>query len=101
MVSAITAIKQVTSSGKGFANGGIVPGNSFSGDNLHTSDYGINSGELVLNRAQTANLASQLTSGGIGNLRLTTELSGENIRIALSNNNRRRGGSRGEYAISK
>ena len=101
MISAITAIKSATSSGKGFANGGIVPGNSFSGDNLHTSDYGINSGELVLNRAQTANLASQLTNSGIGNLRLTTELSGENIRIALSNNNRRRGGSRGEYAISK
>jgi hypothetical protein len=98
MVSAITAIKQVTSSGKGFANGGIVPGNSFSGDNQIAA---VNAGELILNRAQTANLAGQLTSGGIGNLRLTTELSGENIRIALSNNNRRRGGSRGEYAISK
>jgi hypothetical protein len=96
MIGTIAAIKSATSGS--YASGGIIPGSSFSGDNQIAA---VNAGELILNRAQTANLAGQLTSGGIGNLRLTTELSGENIRIALSNNNRRRGGSRGEYAISK
>lgn len=96
MTATIASIKSVTSGS--YASGGIIPGSSFSGDNQIAA---VNAGELILNRAQTANLAGQLTSGGIGNLRLTTELSGENIRIALSNNNRRRGGSRSEYAISK
>lgn len=96
MTATIASIKSVTSGS--YASGGIIPGNHFSGDLQFAA---VNAGEVVLNKAQTANLAGQLTSGGIGNLRLTTELSGENIRIALSNNNRRRGGSRGEYAISK
>lgn len=96
MTATIASIKSVTSGS--YASGGIIPGNHFSGDLQFAA---VNAGEVVLNKAQTANLAGQLTSGGIGNLRLTTELSGENIRIALSNNNRRRGGSRGEYTISK
>jgi hypothetical protein len=96
MIGTIAAIKSATAGS--YASGGIIPGNHFSGDLQFAA---VNAGEVILNRAQTANLAGQLTSGGIGNLRLTTELSGENIRIALSNNNRRRGGSRGEYAISK
>ena len=65
MLSSIAAIKNATSGG--FANGGIVPGNSFSGDNLRTSDYGINSGELILNKAQQNNLAMALEDrGGVG-----------------------------------
>lgn len=84
MISAVTAIKQVTSSGKGFANGGIVPGNSFSGDNLHTSDYGINSGELILNRAQQNTIASQL-QGGASKIRVEGIVSGPNILLAGSN----------------
>lgn len=96
LAAVLTAVNKAKAGS--YASGGIIPGSSFSGDNQIAA---VNAGELILNRAQTANLAGQLTSGGIGNLRLTTELSGENIRIALSNNNRRRGGSRGEYAISK
>ena len=84
MISAVTAIKQVTSSGKGFANGGIVPGNSFSGDNLHTSDYGINSGELILNRAQQNTIASQL-QGGASNIRVQGFVKGHDILLAGSN----------------
>ena len=84
MISAVTAIKQVTSSGKGFANGGIVPGNSFSGDNLHTSDYGINSGELILNRSQQNVIASQL-QGGASKIRVEGIVSGPNILLAGSN----------------
>ena len=84
MISAVTAIKQVTSSGKGFANGGIVPGNSFSGDNLHTSDYGINSGELILNRSQQNVIASQL-QGGAANIHMQGVVRGHDILLAASN----------------
>ena len=59
MVSTIAAIKSSTKGG--FAEGGIVPGNSFSGDNLRISDYGINSGELILSRSQQDSIAAQLT----------------------------------------
>ena len=101
MISSITAIKQATS---GFANGGVIPGNSMSGDNLRgmTPDgtiYGLNSQEIILNRAQQGNLASQLEGGGIGNLHLDTVISGEDIRLVLNNNGRRTG--KGEYVQSR
>jgi hypothetical protein len=92
MLSSIAAIKSAT---KGFANGGIVPGGSFSGDNLRTSDYGVNSGELILNRAQQDNIAAQLQGGGMQNLNLTATVTGEQIRLALNNTGRRTGN--GEY----
>ena len=44
-----------------FEFGGIVPGNSYSGDKMLAR---VNSGELILNRAQQNNLAGALTSGG-------------------------------------
>ena len=81
MIAAITSSK---SASKGFANGGIVPGNSFSGDNLHTSDYGINSGELILNRAQQNTIASQL-QGGAANIRVQGLVHGHDILLAGSN----------------
>lgn len=43
-----------------FANGGIVPGNSRSGDRVLA---GVNSGELILNEAQQHNIASKLLRG--------------------------------------
>jgi uncharacterized protein YoxC len=82
MTATISSIKSVTKGG--FANGGIVPGNSFSGDNLHTSDYGINSGELILNRAQQNTIASQL-QGGAANIRVQGLVRGHDILLAGSN----------------
>ena len=58
----------------------------------------LNSGEVVLNAAQAANLSSILQSGAGENLNLTATISGEQIRLALNNNSRRRG--RGEYVTS-
>lgn len=43
-----------------YANGGIVGGSSWQGDNVPAM---VNSGELILNRAQQDNIARQLTSG--------------------------------------
>lgn len=80
MISAVTAIKQVTSSGK-FADGGIIGGNSYSGDNLTAS---VNSGELILNRAQQNTIASQL-QGGAMNIHIQGMVSGHDILLVASN----------------
>ena len=92
MIATIAAIHSATAGG--FANGGIVPGNSFSGDNLRTSDYGINSGELILNRAQQNSVASQLTQSREP-IMMEAVVSAEQIQFVTGNRDRRRG--RSEY----
>ena len=92
MISTISAIKSVTAGS--YAEGGIIPGNSFSGDNLTAN---VNSGELILNRAQQNTIASQLQSNPMGNMKLSGKLSGKDILIAIDNTNRSEGGSRGYY----
>lgn len=87
-------------SSTGYANGGIVKGNSYSGDNIYGGpDAMVNAGELVLSRSQQGNLASQLEGGGMQNLNLEAVIRGEDIRLALNNNGRRTG--RGEYVQSR
>ena len=78
------------------ANGFVVPGNSFSGDNVPAL---LDSGELILNRAQQHNLASQLTyaNGRNGSQESEVLISSENIRIILKNGSSRRGMSVAEY----
>ena len=76
----IAAISSSKSAGK-FANGGIVGGSSFSGDNLTAS---VNSGELILNRAQQNTIASQL-QGGAANIHMQGVVRGHDILLAASN----------------
>lgn len=98
MISTISAIHSAT----GYAEGGIIKGNSYSGDNLMAMGpnglIGLNAGEIVLNKSQQNNLASQLQGGGMQNLNLTATIKGEQIRLVLNNNGRRTG--RGEYVQS-
>jgi len=97
MIATIAAIKSATSGS--YASGGVVPGSSFSGDNTIIA---ANAGEVVLNRAQQTNLASQLEAGSLtNNLHLSTEISGTNLRVVLDNDNRSKGGSRGAYSRIK
>lgn len=93
MISSIAAIKQAT---QGFAQGGIVPGNSFSGDNTLIR---ANAGELVLTKSQQNTLAGALEGNGLQGLQLATVISAEEIRFVLRNNGRRTG--RGEYITSR
>ena len=46
-----------------FATGGVVGGNSFSGDNVSAR---VNSGEMILNRSQQQNLFNAIDSGNVG-----------------------------------
>ena len=89
------------------AGGGIVPhaaggyligGNNYSGDNIFAGHAWVNSGELVLNKAQQGNLASQLEGGGMGAMQLSAIITGEQLRLVLNNNGRRTG--RGEYVTT-
>lgn len=69
-----------------FEQGGIVPGGSFSGDNVIAR---VNSGEMILNRQQQMNLFKGINNGNMGGgpIQVTTnvEVDGETIARAVSN----------------
>jgi len=80
VLSGIASAKQVLSSAPAFANGGIVNGSSFSGDRVMAR---VNSGEMILNRSQQANLFNMINRGGGGNERLVTQIAGNDLRVVL------------------
>ena len=76
------------------AGGYVVPGNYNSGDMVHAA---LTSGEVVLNRAQVGNLASQLQESGVGGGGVqVARISGEQIYVALNRYLKRSG--QGELA---
>ena len=69
----------------GYAQGGIVEGNSYSGDNMMFGGdglYGLNAGEVVLTKAQQNNLAQTLEGNGLGNINVTGRLNGTDILLS-------------------
>lgn len=104
MVATIASIKSATagSYARGGivdgAGGGFVGGTAYSGDNI--GNVRLDAGELVLNRAQQSTLAGELEgNAALANLKLDTIITGEDIRVVLSRNSRRRG--YGEYVTTK
>ena len=91
MVSTIEAIHSAT----GYAEGGVVSGRTFSGDKIPAM---LNAGEVVLNHAQSANLASQLQGVGLSGMRLEASVSGTQLRFVLNNESQVRG--RGQYVTT-
>ena len=86
MATTIASIHQAT----GYAQGGVVDGNSYSGDNIGgmvdgSQFVGLNAGELVLNRAQQANLASDLTNGSARMIQVVGKLRGQDIFLSAEN----------------
>ena len=90
-ISMATTIGAIHSS-TGYAEGGMIKGNSYSGDNIPADNF-VNAGELVLNKAQQNTLASALTNDGGSSQRgpVQARVSGENIYFALENYLRRSG----------
>lgn len=84
MISTIASIHSAT----GYAQGGIVDGNSYSGDNIPIM---ANAGEVVLTKAMTSNLANFIENSRGANGGLTARASGEQIYLVLNNYLRRSG----------
>ena len=91
MISTIAAIKSAT---QGFAEGGMVGGNSYSGDNIVAR---LNSGEGVLTAQGVQNAAAIADNASTGsNIQVTGKLSGKDIVFVASNYQRGKGVS-GQY----
>ena len=94
LAAVLAATSKAKSAGK-FASGGVVGGNSYSGDRLMAY---VNSGETILTPQQADKAVAGIQGNPMQNLQLSTEISGTNLRIVMNNDNRSKGGSRGYYA---
>ena len=101
-ITAIQTVKSIPVVGQFAANGGIVRaaggwvgGSSYSGDNVPAL---LNSGEVVLNKAQQGNIASQLQDGS-RQMQIVGEIEGEKI-VLVANRSLKRSG-RGELVTWK
>ncbi len=94
MVSMGTTIASIHSA-TGYAEGGIVKGNHYSCDMIPANggSIGLNAGEVVLNRAQSGVLASQLegSAGGFRNGQIVGRIEGEKIVLVANRYFRRTG----------
>lgn len=61
IVSGVANVAQISQ--QTFQQGGVVGGNSFSGDNLNV---GVNSGEMILNKSHQQSLFNAIDSGSLG-----------------------------------
>ena len=93
--TATNLVPGLAGGGIAHAANGFIGGNTFSGDQIPIM---VNAGELILNRAQQGNLASQLQGGGMGNLQLEAVVRGEDLRFIINSNGRRTG--RGEIVTT-
>ena len=81
LATMITMISNIHSA-TGYAEGGIVGGTSYSGDNIPIM---ANAGELVLTKAQQNTLAQNLQGGGMGSMNLKTKVKGTELLVWLDN----------------
>ncbi|MEE0520588.1 MAG: hypothetical protein UDK36_04235, partial [Bacteroidaceae bacterium] len=98
MVSMVSTISTIKSSAK-YAEGGIIKGNSYSGDNIQANNGAINlnAGELILNRAQQGVIASSLGDNRAVPV-MQPYVDGEVIFLGMNNTSKRHG--RGEIVTT-
>lgn len=83
VAAAISAAKKPAT--QRFANGGIVGGSSFTGDRVSAQ---VNSGEMILNKSQQANLFKMANGEGQGK-QVEFHISGTDLVGVLNNNTRK------------
>lgn len=86
MLATMAGVKAATLALSAFADGGIVQGTAFHGD---TTLVRANKGEMILNKAQQANLFNALKSGGVmggnGVGKVEFAISGSTLKGVLNN----------------
>ena len=84
------------SDAEGYALGGVVQGNTYSGDQIPAM---LNAGETVLTRAQAGVIASALegNNGNGSNGTLQAVISSNNIKLCLRNGAVKEGKTLGDY----
>ena len=96
IIAAIQGTKAIPVIGWALRGGGVVkaaggvtvPGNYNSNDLVPAM---LNSGEMVLNRAEVNHLSSALSNPGMGDLSLSCVVDGESLKFVLNQSQRRRG----------
>ena len=78
MATTIATVHSLT----GYSHGGIVGGYSYSGDNIYAGNAMVNSGELILNKAQQSSIASQLDGNGMRSINVVGRISGTDILLS-------------------
>ena len=95
MISTVSAIKSATAeyhAGGDFVGSGSRFNTMMRPVGTDTIPAMLSPGELILNKSQQSNLASNLQAApALADLHLETTIEAERIRIMLNNNNRRRG----------
>ena len=81
VLGAIMSSKSQAANAGKFANGGIVPGNDYN-DGMIAN---VSSGELILNRAQQSNIASQLQGSGAQTVHVTGMIKGSDLYLVEAN----------------
>lgn len=89
LAAMIAAISSSKSAKSGFASGGIIPGNSFSGDNMrgllpNGEIVGLDAGEVILNRAQQGVIANDL-KGQQQEIRVVGMIAGSDLYLVNAN----------------
>jgi hypothetical protein len=84
MLSTISAIHNAT----GYAQGGIVEGSSYSGDNIPIM---ANAGELILSKSQQSNLVSSFQNSGSRSVQVHGIIHGEDIILSANRTFKRKG----------
>lgn len=94
LISTVSAIKSVNK----YAEGGIIKGNNYSGDNIMMPINGgsggwagLNAGEVVLNASQQSMLAQNLQSVQGNGMPVQPYVDGERIYLGVSRTLRRSG----------
>lgn len=80
VISAMAAIPK-------FAGGGIVPGSSYYGDRVPAM---LNSGEMVLNASQQANLFRMIEGGSSGQMQAKVTVEGDKLAVLIDRVNAKR-----------
>lgn len=86
MATVVSTVASIFGSLPKFADGGVIGGSSFFGDNLIAR---VNSGEMILNQTQQGKLFSIINNGGSGSNHITVDgearVSGKTMYIAIRN----------------